>query len=82
MKLDPCRNASISGATAIFTAAPTSSRGDVFQMSLCFDCHFYDIRIPNIDSFGTRGQGVRLYQSLACTVRGFSQGPAKYYRSR
>jgi hypothetical protein len=79
MKLDPCRNASISGATAIFTAAPTSSRVDVFQGSLCYDCHFYDVRIPNIDNFGTRGQGVRWYQSLACSTRGFSQGPAKYF---
>ena len=79
VRLEPCRNASISGAAVQFTEAPSATRVDTFVMSFADRCSFMGCQIPNDDDFGSRGHGFRFHLSLDCTGEGLAFGPAKYY---
>ena len=74
IKVNPIVNASISGATVEFTQAPDGIV-HAFEGRFAEDCRFESCTVPNTDSYGTKGNAVRLDYSISskivdCTARG------------
>lgn len=81
VKLNPCRNATLQGATVEFTEAPTSARVETFENSIAWRCQLLACSVPNEDAFGTRGRSFSLSLCYQCDVIDCWSGPAKYKAS-
>ena len=69
IKLRPIRNAQLLSATVEFTEAPDSTLGyHPFEVRYGVDCSLVDCTVPNQDVFGSRGAGMAIYRSLACSI--------------
>lgn len=78
IKLNPCRNATLSGATVEFVGAPDADRVDTFQISKAYRCQLLNCSVPNEDDFGTRGRSFNFDLSYQCDLLDCWTGPAKY----
>lgn len=69
IKLRPIRNAQILSPTVEFTEAPDATLGyHPYEIRYGVDCALVDCTVPNQDLFGTRGAGMAIYRSLACSI--------------
>lgn len=77
IKINPILNASISGATVEFTAAPDAIVHP-FEGRFAIDCEFGNCTVPNTDNYGTKGNAVRWLYSNACKTSGCVHRGARY----
>ena len=78
IKVNPCRNATIQGASIEFVEPPDSDRINTFQSSLAWKCQYLSCSVPNEDAYGTRGRAFELSRCFECDVIDCWSGPAKY----
>lgn len=78
IKVNPCRNATLQGASVEFIEPPDADRVNTFQSSLAWKCQYLNCSVPNEDAYGTRGRAFELSRCFECEVIDCWSGPSKY----